>query len=73
MGLTAEQVRAFGKSPQTVKARALLCFRAHRKLGLSTIEIAAKLPISQPAVNRSSKRGEKIEKENHFSSLPNNA
>jgi REP element-mobilizing transposase RayT len=66
MGLTAEQVRAFGKSPQTVRARALLCFWAHRKLGMSTIAIAGMLKISQPAVSRSSKRGEKIEKENHF-------
>ncbi|HJX32122.1 MAG TPA: transposase [Thermodesulfobacteriota bacterium] len=61
MGMAPEQVTAFGKSPQTVKARALLCFWAHRKLGMSTVEITGKLKISQPAVSRSSKRGEKIE------------
>jgi hypothetical protein len=71
MGLTAEQVRAFGKSPQTVKARALLCSWAHRKLGMSTIEIAGKLKTSQRAVCRSSKRGKKIEKENHFLFIAN--
>ena len=49
------QVTAFGKSPQTVKARSLLCFWAHRRLDMSTIEIARKLRISQPAVSRSSK------------------
>ncbi len=64
MDMAQGQVTAFGKSPQTVKARALLCFWAHRKLGMSTIEIAAKLKISQPAVSRLSKRGETIEKEN---------
>jgi hypothetical protein len=52
-----EARKRFGKSPQTVKARSLLCFWAHRRLGMSTIEIASKLRISQPAVSRSSKRG----------------
>ena len=63
MGLTLEQVTAFGKSPQTVEARALLCYWAHRKLGMSTIEVARRLKISQPAASRLSKRGERIEKE----------
>jgi putative transposase len=63
LGISPEQVTAFGKSPQTVQARALLCFWAHRKLGMSTIEIARKLKLSQPAVSRSSQRGERIEKE----------
>lgn len=66
LGLTPDRVIAFGKSPQTVEARALLCFWAHRKLGMSTIEIAIRLKISQPAASRLSKRGERIEKENRF-------
>jgi len=33
---------------------------------MSAIEIAGKLKISQPAVSRSSKKGEKIERENQF-------
>jgi len=33
---------------------------------MSTIEIAIRLKISQPAVSRLSKRGERIEKENRF-------
>ena len=70
MDLTSDQVRAFGKSPQTVKARSLLCFWAHRKLGMSTVEIARKLRISQPAASRSSKRGEQIEKEQRFELIP---
>jgi REP element-mobilizing transposase RayT len=67
LGMSAKQVTASGKSPQTVKARALLCFWAHRKLGMSTVAIAAKLQVSQPAVSRLSKRGEKLEEENRFS------
>ena len=66
MGMEIEQVTAFGKSPPTVKARSLLCFWAHRKLGMTTIEIGKKLNICQSAVSRSSIRGEKIERENRF-------
>jgi putative transposase len=66
MKLTPDQVTACGKSPHTVQARSLLCFWAHRKLGMTTTEIASQLKISQPAASRSSKRGEQIEKENRF-------
>ena len=66
MNMETEQVTAFGKSPQTVKARSLLCFWAHRKLGMTTIEIGKKLNICQSAVSRSSIRGENIERENRF-------
>ena len=62
MKIEIEQVTAFGKSPQTVKARSLLCFWAHRKLGMTTIEIGRRLNISQSAVSLSSK----IERENRF-------
>jgi putative transposase len=63
MGMVPEEVTAFGKSSRTVKARALLCYWAHRKLGMTATEIAKRLKIGQPAVSRLSKRGEQIEKE----------
>jgi len=66
LGLAADRVTACGKSPRTVEARALLCFWAWRKLGMSTIKIGRRLKISQPAASRLSKRGERIEKENRF-------
>ena len=66
MEIETEKVTAFGKSPQTVKARSLLCFWAHRKLGMTTIEIGRRLNISQSAVSRSSMRGQQIERENRF-------
>jgi putative transposase len=66
MEIETERVTAFGKSPQTVKARSLLCFWAHRKLGMTTIEIGRRLNISQSAVSRSSMRGQQIERENRF-------
>ena len=34
-------------------------FGHNEKLGISTVEIAAKLKIGQPSVSRSSRRGEK--------------
>jgi REP element-mobilizing transposase RayT len=71
MNIKRDQVTAYGKSPQTVQARSLLCFWAHRKLGMTTIEIARRLNISQPAASRSSKRGELIEKENRFELILN--
>ncbi len=55
-----DEVTAYCKSPQTVKARALLCFWTHRKLGMTTIGISGKLGICQSAVSRLSKRGEAI-------------
>lgn len=66
MDIEIEQVTAFGKSPTTVRARSLLCFWAHRKLGMTTIEIARKLNICQSAASRSSLRGQKIERETRF-------
>lgn len=73
MKLSPDQVTAYGKSPQTVQARSLLCFWAHRKLGLTTTEIAKRLKISQPAASRCSKRGEQIEKVNKFELIDNNS
>ncbi len=58
--MTVEEVMAHGKSPETVKARALLCYWAHRKLGMTTVKIAGKLNLCQSAVSRLSMRGEKI-------------
>jgi len=46
--------------------KSILCFWAHRKLGMTTIEIARRLNISQPTASRSSIRGGQIEKENRF-------
>ncbi len=73
MIIDIDQVTAFGKSPQTFKARSLLCFWAHRKLGMTTIEIGRRINISQSAVSRSSMRGQKIERESRFELIAYNA
>ena len=54
------------KDPQTVKARRLLCYWANQELGMTTVEIAHRLKISQPTVSRCSRWGEKIASENEF-------
>ena len=63
LGMEPKEVTALGKSPRTVKARALLCFWAHRKLGMTTVEIAKKLSICQSAASRLSMRGERFANE----------
>jgi REP element-mobilizing transposase RayT len=66
MGIETEDVTASDKSPKTVKARSLLCYWAHRKLGMTTIEIAKLLDMTQSAISRSSRRGEKIASDHGF-------
>ena len=46
LSMDIDQVTAFGKSPQTVKARRFLCSWAHRRLGMATIEIGRRLNIT---------------------------
>ncbi|MEA3360672.1 MAG: hypothetical protein U9R17_14875 [Thermodesulfobacteriota bacterium] len=73
MSMTIEKVTVYGKAPQTVKARVLLCFWAHRKLGMTTIEIGKRLHLSQSAISRLSIRGEAIARENRFELIEHNA
>jgi REP-associated tyrosine transposase len=64
MGIRPAQVTAPGITPEIVRARELLCFWVHIKLGESTVEIARRLNLSQLAVIRAWKRGEQFEREN---------
>lgn len=66
LSMEPNEVTASDKSPRTVKARALLCFWAHRKLGMTTVKISEKLNVGQSAVSRLSRRGEKIAGEQRF-------
>jgi REP element-mobilizing transposase RayT len=54
------------KDPQTVNARRLLCYLANQELGMTTVEIAHRLRISQSTVSRCSRWGEKMASENEF-------
>jgi hypothetical protein len=66
LGLKVDDVLQSGKQPQKVKARSLISFWANRELGMTTVEIAKRLGMSQSAVSRSILRGEGIAQENRF-------
>lgn len=63
LSMDPENVIRRGRYPDTVKARSVLCYWAARELGLSTLELAKRLGISQPTASQSVNRGEKIVKE----------
>ena len=52
------------KQRHRVKARSLLCFWTVKELGMSSLSIAVRLGITQPAVSRLAQRGEKLAIEN---------
>jgi hypothetical protein len=59
-GLEPEIVTRPGRYPDTVQACGVLCYWAARDLGISTLELAKRLGVSQPTASQSVKRGEKI-------------
>ncbi|MBI5594284.1 MAG: transposase [Deltaproteobacteria bacterium] len=61
--ISQSDLLAGGKYPKIVKARSLVCFWGSRELGMSTIELAKKLNISQPTASQSVLRGLKIVEE----------
>jgi len=56
-----------GKQPSRVEARSLLCYWAVRKLGIRGTWVAETLAITQPAVSKAVRRGEKIALKRHLS------
>jgi hypothetical protein len=62
-----DQIFQPGKQPVKVKARSLLCYWAVRKLGITMVELASRLNISQPAVSVCVRRGERMASENDYS------
>ena len=55
-----QEILLCGKQPLRVKARSLVCYWAVKDLGMAGTEIATILGITQPAVSKSVKRGEKL-------------
>ena len=70
--MTPEEVVRKGRYPEAVMARRVLCYFAVRELGLSTVELAGHLHISQPTVSQSVQRGEKIASEKNLHLVPVN-
>jgi chromosomal replication initiation ATPase DnaA len=68
--MNMDEVLTAGRYPQTVKARSILLYWAHRELGISTVELARRVNLSQPSVSQSIRRGEKLISENGYELLP---
>jgi putative transposase len=60
LDIESKDVLARGKYKQFVKARGLLCYWRVRELGMTTVELAKKLNLSQPTISQSAMRGRKI-------------
>jgi REP element-mobilizing transposase RayT len=66
LSLPIEAVRRRDKTPQSVKARRLICHFAHNDLGLSTVDIAKHLNIHQSVVSRAARQGRLIAEEDNY-------
>jgi putative transposase len=64
--LKPENLLVPSKQHNRVKARSLICYWAVKKIGISSLYVAAKLGIKQPSVSRAAIRGEKICLEDNF-------
>jgi putative transposase len=49
-----------GRYPDVVAARSLLCYWGHRELGISKVELARRLGLTQAAISQSVARGATI-------------
>ena len=57
VNIEPEDVLRRGKYKQSVKARGLLCYWGTRELGITTVELAKKLNLSQPTISQAAMRG----------------
>jgi hypothetical protein len=62
-GLPVAALEIPGKEPARVQARSLLCYWAVRELGLPGTAVAARLSLTQSAVSRAVRRGERLTEE----------
>ncbi len=60
LDMQPDDVLAPGRYKNAVKARSVLCYWGTRELGLTTVELAKRLHLSQPTVSQSAMRGRKI-------------
>jgi hypothetical protein len=67
LGMNRQDVLRTGKYAKAVKARSVLCYWATRELGISTVQLAKQLKLTQSTVSQSVARGEKIVSKNKLS------
>jgi REP element-mobilizing transposase RayT len=63
LGMTAGEVVQSGKQRTTVRARRLLCHFCVQHLGMSTVDLAQRLGIGQPAASRAARMGQALARE----------
>ena len=61
------EVLSSGKNRRTVLARSLLSLWATHKLGISQIQLARQLHVTQPAISQAVRRGERLVQQHHYS------
>ena len=65
-GMREDEIKAGGKTPKGVAARSVVSYWAVRELGLTGMEVARRLGVTQPAVSQALKRGARIIEERHL-------
>ena len=67
LNIDSHEILLSGNQPLRVKARSLVCYWAVKELGLAGTGVAKKLGLTQPAVSKAVRRGEKLVLENKLS------
>jgi hypothetical protein len=67
LNIDSYEILLTGNQPLRVKARSLVCYWAVKELGLAGTEVAKILGLTQPAVSKAVRRGEKFVLENKLS------
>jgi REP element-mobilizing transposase RayT len=67
LNIESYEILSTGNQPWRVKARSLVCYWAVKELGLAGTEVAKKLGLTQPAVSKAVRRGEKFALVNRLS------
>ncbi|MFZ3048386.1 MAG: hypothetical protein WA151_20935 [Desulfatirhabdiaceae bacterium] len=60
LSMRIDDVIAPGRYKNVVKARSVLCYWGIRELGMSTVELAKRLQVSQPTISQLAMRGRQI-------------
>jgi len=72
LDMNPAQVVTASKNRRAIEARSLVCYWAHRALGISQNELAKKFGISQPAGSSAVNKGEKLVREAGYKLIGSN-
>jgi REP element-mobilizing transposase RayT len=66
LNMDSKEILLTGKQPLRVKAKSLVCYWSVKELGMTGTEVGKLLGLTQPAVSKSVRRGEKFALQNDF-------